>query len=266
MEVGGDVDRDLGLVTAEAGIDWVQLINHLLWTFADRQDGWSIIQKQTGADHLTLGGALAANIHGRGLRLRPFVADVESNWPGNPPQRALRICDFYTKDNGKWIQSGSYTDLHPESADARMAVPRQFGDPMKKRLLDARESVWRAYFAGDRATLEKLIPEETIAINAQDDSWSGRAKVLEGSVEFVKNGKIAKRFREDEWRGLHQQTLASPGRFDQHGFDLAPGCLISNANRGVEDEPAIFGIRTVVHHLAVQDGGVGDNHLFVLCQ
>jgi FAD/FMN-containing dehydrogenase len=73
-----DVDRERGLVTVEAGIDWVQLINHLLWTFADRQDGWSIIQKQTGADHLTLGGALAANIHGRGLRLRPFVADVES--------------------------------------------------------------------------------------------------------------------------------------------------------------------------------------------
>jgi FAD/FMN-containing dehydrogenase len=73
-----DVDRERGLVTVEAGIDWVQLINHLLWTFADQPDGWSIIQKQTGADHLTLGGALAANIHGRGLRLRPFVADVES--------------------------------------------------------------------------------------------------------------------------------------------------------------------------------------------
>jgi FAD/FMN-containing dehydrogenase len=73
-----DVDRDRGLVTAEAGIDWVQLINHLLWTFADQQDGWGIVQKQTGADHLTLGGAVAANIHGRGLRLRPFAADIES--------------------------------------------------------------------------------------------------------------------------------------------------------------------------------------------
>jgi FAD/FMN-containing dehydrogenase len=73
-----DVDRDRGLVTIEAGIDWVQLINHLLWTFADQSDGWSIIQKQTGADHLTLGGALAANIHGRGLRHRPFVGDIES--------------------------------------------------------------------------------------------------------------------------------------------------------------------------------------------
>ena len=117
-----------------------------------------------------------------------FVADVESNWPGNLPQRGLRICDFYTKDNGKWIQSGSYTDLHPDSAATQMAAPRQFGDPMKKRLLDARESVWRAYFAGDRATLEKLIPQETVAINAHDDNWAGRATVLEGSAEFAKNG------------------------------------------------------------------------------
>lgn len=117
-----------------------------------------------------------------------FVADVESNWPGNLPQRALRICDFYTKDNGKWIQSGSYTDLHPESAIAQMSTRRQIGDQMKKKLLDAREAVWRAYFAGDRATLEKLIPEETIAIDAEDPNWSGRSKILEGSAEFAKNG------------------------------------------------------------------------------
>ena len=39
---------------------------------------WGIVQKQTGADRLTIGGALSANIHGRGLRLRPIIADVES--------------------------------------------------------------------------------------------------------------------------------------------------------------------------------------------
>ncbi len=39
--------------------------------------GWSIAQKQTGADRLSLGGALAANVHGRGLAMPPFVADVE---------------------------------------------------------------------------------------------------------------------------------------------------------------------------------------------
>jgi hypothetical protein len=34
-----------------------------------------------------------------------FVSDIESNTPNGPLQRALRICDFYTKDNGHWIQS-----------------------------------------------------------------------------------------------------------------------------------------------------------------
>lgn len=73
-----DLDVERGLVTVEAGIDWLQLVNHLVWTSAGQAGGWGIIQKQTGADRLTLGGALAANIHGRGLRLRPIVADVES--------------------------------------------------------------------------------------------------------------------------------------------------------------------------------------------
>ena len=73
-----DVDPERGLATVGAGIDWTRLINHLLWTFPDPGDAWGIIQKQTGADRLTIGGALSANIHGRGLRLQPFVADIES--------------------------------------------------------------------------------------------------------------------------------------------------------------------------------------------
>ena len=39
---------------------------------------WGIIQKQTGADRLSLGGALACNAHGRGLALKPIVDQVES--------------------------------------------------------------------------------------------------------------------------------------------------------------------------------------------
>jgi FAD/FMN-containing dehydrogenase len=73
-----DLDTERGLITVEAGIDWPRLINHLLWAGAGQPQPWSIIQKQTGADRLTLGGALSANIHGRGLRLRPIVGDVES--------------------------------------------------------------------------------------------------------------------------------------------------------------------------------------------
>ena len=117
-----------------------------------------------------------------------FVADVESNWPGGQPHRVLQICDFYTKNNGNWIQNGSDTGLHQESVEEQLASPRAIGDQMKKRLLDAREAVWRAWFAGDRATLEKLIPQETIAIEAGNNNWSNRQIILDGSEQFAKSG------------------------------------------------------------------------------
>jgi len=117
-----------------------------------------------------------------------FVADVEANTPNGPYHRALRISDFYTKQNGQWIQNGSDTALHPESVEEQLQALRPLPDQMKKRLLDAREAVWRAFFAGDRATLEKLIPEETLAIEAGDNNWSNRQTILNGSAEFAKDG------------------------------------------------------------------------------
>ncbi len=117
-----------------------------------------------------------------------FVADVESMTPNGPYHRALRIADFYTRQNGQWIQNGSDTELHPESAEEQMQALRPLPDRMKKGLLDAREAVWRAYFANDRAALEKLIPEETIAIEAGDNTWSNRQTIFEGASQFAKNG------------------------------------------------------------------------------
>ena len=117
-----------------------------------------------------------------------FVADVESFTPNGPYHRALRISDFYTKQDGKWIQNGSDTALHQESLEEQVVAARPLGDQMKKRLLDAREAVWRAWFAGDRATLEKLIPEETVTIEAGHDDWSNRQTILDGSTQFAKSG------------------------------------------------------------------------------
>jgi FAD/FMN-containing dehydrogenase len=70
-------DREHGLVEAEAGIDWPRLVDYLLAEQKDAEKQWGIRQKQTGADRLTLGGALSANAHGRGLTLKPIVQDVE---------------------------------------------------------------------------------------------------------------------------------------------------------------------------------------------
>ncbi|HYG82180.1 MAG TPA: FAD-binding oxidoreductase [Pyrinomonadaceae bacterium] len=65
-------------VEVEAGIRWPELVNHLVEAQRGRPRQFGIIQKQTGADCLSVGGALAANIHGRGLTLKPFIGDIES--------------------------------------------------------------------------------------------------------------------------------------------------------------------------------------------
>ena len=73
-----DFDPEQGLVTVEAGATWPELMRGYLSRQAGSAVQWGIRQKQTGADSLTIGGAIAANIHGRGLAYPPFSADVES--------------------------------------------------------------------------------------------------------------------------------------------------------------------------------------------
>ena len=71
-------DPDTGLIEIEAGIEWPGLIDWCLENQGASGPRWGIRQKQTGADRLTLGGALASNVHGRGLPYAPIVGDVES--------------------------------------------------------------------------------------------------------------------------------------------------------------------------------------------
>lgn len=71
-----EFDRAKGEIEVEAGIQWPELYRYLLDNQRDAARPWAFVQKQTGADRLSIGGALAANVHGRGLKLRPFVGDV----------------------------------------------------------------------------------------------------------------------------------------------------------------------------------------------
>ncbi|HEY8831312.1 MAG TPA: FAD-binding oxidoreductase [Gemmatimonadaceae bacterium] len=71
-----EFDRTLGEIEIEAGIQWPELYQYLLESQRNDANPWAFVQKQTGADKLSIGGALAANVHGRGLKLPPFVGDV----------------------------------------------------------------------------------------------------------------------------------------------------------------------------------------------
>ncbi|MDF3009923.1 MAG: L-gulono,4-lactone dehydrogenase [Burkholderiales bacterium] len=71
-------DTGRGLIEVEAGMQWPQLLNEL--TVGQRGDDqpWAFAQKQVGADRMTIGGSLSANIHGRGLVMPPFINDIEA--------------------------------------------------------------------------------------------------------------------------------------------------------------------------------------------
>ena len=71
-------DRERGLIEAEAGIQWPDLIRAYLERQRDMAHQWGIAQKQTGADTFTLGGSLSSNVHGRGLTMKPLISNVEA--------------------------------------------------------------------------------------------------------------------------------------------------------------------------------------------
>src|ERR1700730_9444225 len=73
-----NLDRKRGILEVQAGIEWPELIDGYLNLQHEDGETWGIAQKQTGADRLTMAGTIAANAHGRGLKMKPFVSDVES--------------------------------------------------------------------------------------------------------------------------------------------------------------------------------------------
>lgn len=102
--------------------------------------------------------------------------------------RRFRIMDVYAKRNGSWIQVASHTVVDPEWRAEQMSKPLTIGPEIRQRILTAREAVWKAWFANDRVALEKLIPEEVIAINNGSEEWSDRAAVLDGAKRFAESG------------------------------------------------------------------------------
>jgi FAD/FMN-containing dehydrogenase len=71
-------DKERGVIEVESGIEWPELLDYLRKTQEGEAKQWGILQKQTGADKLSIGGALASNIHGRGLKFKPLIDQIES--------------------------------------------------------------------------------------------------------------------------------------------------------------------------------------------
>ena len=102
--------------------------------------------------------------------------------------RRFRIMDIYAKRKGNWIQVASHTAVDPDWRAEQMSQPRNITPEVRERILAKREAVWRAFFANDRAQLEKLIPVEAIAINDGEEKWSDRAAIFADAKAFADAG------------------------------------------------------------------------------
>ena len=117
-----------------------------------------------------------------------FVAEVDRLQGTEKSTQKLTFVDVYHKDQAGWIQVASNTSLHPEAL-SELASQRRMLDPNERgALMQAREAVWRAYFAGDRAALMKLLPPELITIEPGSTTFGTRTSTLNGSREFAAGG------------------------------------------------------------------------------
>ena len=125
------------------------------------------------------------HFYGSDLAVASFFGEFRRN---DVTLRRFRIMDVYAKRKGSWIQVASHTVIDPDWRGAQMSKPLTISPEIRQRILAAREAVWRAWFANDRPALEKLIPEEVIAIDNGQDGWSDRAAILAGAQRFVESG------------------------------------------------------------------------------
>ena len=125
------------------------------------------------------------------LGLVSYIADVDiatGETPAETYKTKYRSIDIYAKRDGHWTQVASHLNTHPDILEARSQQPQPVSPAAREEILARREAVWRAYFANDRAKLEELVPEDTVAINAGEEVWHDRASVLAGAADFVASG------------------------------------------------------------------------------
>lgn len=123
--------------------------------------------------------------YGPDIAVTCFNADINLRTGGSSK---LRILDIHARRNGRWIQTASHTVIHPQASEKQMAAPANLFPQLRQQILASREAVWRAWFTNDQAQLEKLIPEDAIAINSGSVSWEKRNDILEGAKKFAATG------------------------------------------------------------------------------
>ncbi|HEX3702139.1 MAG TPA: nuclear transport factor 2 family protein [Vicinamibacterales bacterium] len=166
-----------------------------------------------------------------------FEADVNRLAGAEKTTQKLTFVDVYHKDAGGWIQVASNTSLHPDAVSDLMSQRRFLDASERAALMNARESVWRAWFGGDQATLMKLLPPELITIEPGSRTLGTRTSTLDGSRGFASGGgKLARiAFPSTEIQVYGNTAIL----YTSYEMDLATGGE-SHSERGMATEVFVF--------------------------
>jgi hypothetical protein len=117
-----------------------------------------------------------------------FVADLDLVYGTQKSGQKLTLVDVYHQQPAGWIQVASNTSFHPDEIGHQMSRFRTLDETERATLLAAREAVWRAWFAGDVQSLERLVPPELITIASESETFGTHASTLEDSRRFAASG------------------------------------------------------------------------------
>ena len=128
----------------------------------------------------------------------------------------LRSIDVYRREHGEWNQCGSHitpipaggdwgerrteepladsSRLNPTPATAaagsELTMPRSLTPQEREELLRTRETVWRAWFAGDQVALREAVPSDAIAMDPGVADWADQDEILRRSSAFAAGGQL----------------------------------------------------------------------------
>lgn len=229
-------DAERGIVTVEAGIRWPALIDYLLTK--ESAPRWSIVQKQTGADQLSIGGSISTNIHGRGLTLRPLVQDIEAFRLVTAAGKELTVSRSENPELFRLVVGGyglfgiittvdlrlaprqqlertvevTTLDQLPAALEERIGAGHLYGDFQFKTDETATDFLTRGVFSTYRPVAEpRPMPEDQPKLNSDD--WRklfalghyDKARAFDAYVDFYlgTNGQLY-------WSDTHQLSYYDP--------------------------------------------------------
>ena len=194
-----EYDADRHTIEVSGGAFWPSAIDEYLLRQKGQVQQWGVAQKQTGADNISMGGTLAANAHGRGLTMKPFVSNVDSFHLVNADGQLLKCSRAENPELFKLV-IGGYGLFGVVTSVTLRLVPRQ----KIQRIVEIRTTDGLMEAFNDRIKNGFLYGDFQFAVDPKSDDFLHRGvfscyKPVDPAIEMPEHEK---QLSDESWRTL----------------------------------------------------------------